>query len=81
MAFNLSFWRAPEKRVVVDREDDLGDTVAKMVDARMTLLRATFAARAATLRGQAFVTDSALRKAELNARADELDFVVAEMGG
>lgn len=81
MAFNLSFWRAPEKRVVVDREDDLGDTVAKMVDTRMTLLRATFASRAATLRGQAFVADSALRKAELNARADELDFVVAEMGG
>lgn len=82
MAFELSNWfRRPERRAVVNDDEALGSAVHEIVEARMTMLRATLQGRAAMLKAQSISTDSASLKTELDARVRELEFVIGQMGG
>lgn len=59
----------------------LGDAVNAMIEARISVLRATLGARAKYLRAQATATDSISLRTTLNDRADEAEYLLGQIGG
>ena len=83
--FKLSLWQKAEEAPPQPRPPasaDVGvETVNRLLEAKMNLLRATLEARVALLRAQAMACDSVQTKREIEIRADEAEFIVQKMIG
>ena len=81
--FKLTLWsrqaETPPKPEEPAPTGDAGvDSVNRLIEAKMNLIRAGLEARAALLRAQAEACDSVATKAEIGFRADEAEFIIAK---
>ena len=60
---------------------EIGDAVSEMMEARLSVFRATLAMRSKYLRAQATATDSISLKRTLEDRADEAEYLLGQFGG
>jgi hypothetical protein len=82
VVFGISLWeKKPDPPPQRRDEEALGKAVHALVEARMNMLRAMLKARAAFLRAQAVATDSQLARDEIDARAAEDDYILAQIDG
>lgn len=81
MTFGISLWtKRPEPPPRPTTEAAVTDAVNLAVQAKMGLLRAAIVARVATLKAHVTASDSLMDKALLQARVDELEFVLGISG-
>ena len=69
----------PEARVAGATDPDFLAAVERMMADRMAVLKVTLQARSSYLRAQAMAADSINERGILNARADEIDFILGQV--